>query len=353
MKRSPAKEPRMIWRTVASCSIFILGCVLFATGCAELSPSEALSQTAKVTVNPTLFGETLGKNEYNASGIISLGDSRFLFCENNTSNALFELKLTPDGRKNGAIIRHPLQGLAADTIDDIEDMVLVEGDGHRYVFATSSLYVKKAKKGKVVIPSNGVLRVTVAAGETLQAENLAGFREWLIGAYPQLAAAAKIDPDAGGLNIEGLTWDKRNQTLLFGVRTPVPGGKPLVLPVKIRDLAGAWATSNLEAQPAIQLAVDNSFGEQGIRAIAAEPDREAFLVITGKAGSDSKAPFALYEWNGNADGKSRRYDVAFGPRMKPEGLTRGTIGGKRALIIVDDAGGFSVIWDEQPLPFAN
>jgi hypothetical protein len=353
MQGSAARKSELISRTIISWSIFVVGSVLLATGCAELGNADPFSQAAKVTVSSTLFGETIGKTEYNASGIVAIGDSRFLFCDNNRSDALFELKLTADGLKNGAIIRHPLEGISVDAVDDLEDMVLVEEDGHRFIFITSSLYAKKAKKGKVEIPSSGLLRVAVGAGDALKAENLPGFREWLIRAYPQLASAANNEPDAGGLNIEGLAWDRRSRALLFGVRTPVPGGRPLILPVKIKDLSGPWTTGNLEAQPTIQLAVDRSLGEQGIRGIAAEPDRDGFSVITGKAGGNSKAPFVLYEWTGDADGKMRRYDVSFTPKMKPEGLTHGTIGGKKALIIVDDGGGFSIRWDDAPLPFAG
>jgi hypothetical protein len=79
----------------------------------------------------------------------------------------------------------------------------------------------------------------------------------------------------------------------------------------------------------------------------------AFLVITGKSISDSKAPFALYEWSGNADGAMRRFNIGFAKKMKPEGIARGTIGGKSALVIVDDNGGFQVVWADGQLPFVG
>lgn len=331
-------------------------CVAWFAGC---SKSGSTGKTATGTTTPALiidslpFGEMNGKDEYNASGVVALADSRFLICDNNTSDALFELNLTPDGKKNGTLIRRPLVGVTPDAVDDLEDMTLVEEGGKRYVFVTSSLYVKKAKKEKPNIPPSGVLRVTVNSDNSLKAENITGFREWLISAHPQLAVSAQSEPDDGGLNIEGFTWDKSRHAFLFGIRTPVPDSRPLILPVKVKDLAGPWTTSNLEAQPAIQLMVGSTLGEQGIRGLFADPDRGTFLVITGKAGSDSKAPFALYEWNGDAEGLLKRFDVAFAKKMKPEGLTRGTIGGKKALVVVDDAGGFQVIWTDQQLPFVG
>jgi Protein of unknown function (DUF3616) len=232
-------------------------------------------------------------------------------------------------------------------------MASVEENGRRYVFVTSSLYVKKAKKDVLDVPPSGVLRVTVNQDDTLSAENMPDFRDWLISAYPQLAASAQTKPDDGGLNIEGFTWDKRRHAFLFGVRTPVSGGKPLVLPVRVKDLAGEWTTGNLEAQPPIQLSVEAALDEQGIRGLSNGQGRDTFLVITGKSISDSKAPFALYEWSGNADGAMRRYSVGFAKKMKPEGIALGTIGGKSALVVVDDNGGFQVVWNDRQLPFVG
>src|SRR5262245_1336642 len=305
----------------------------------------------KLRSNP--FSERNGKDEFNASDIIPLADSRFLICDNNTNDALFELNLTPDGQKKGPLIRRQLQGLAPGAVDDLEGMTLVKENGRRYVFVTSSMYVKKAKKGVLKVPPSGVLRVTINPDDTLSAENMPGFRDWLISAYPQLAASAQTKPDDGGLNIEGFAWDKRRHAFLFGVRTPVPDGKPMVLPVKVKDLAGAWTTGNLEAQPLIQLSVEATLDEQGIRGLSNEQDPDAFLVITGKSISDSKAPFALYEWSGNADGAMRRFNVGFAKKMKPEGVARGTIGGKSALVIVDDNGGFQVVWADRQLSFVE
>lgn len=329
-------------------TLLITLCFAWTAGCSK----SATPAAAALTVDSIPFGDMNGKDEYNASGIVQLADARFLICDNNTNDALFELDITPDGQKKGPLIRRPLQGLAPGAVDDLEDMTLAEENGRRYVFVTSSLYVKKAKKDVLDVPPSGVLRVTINPDDTLSAENMPGFREWLISAYPQLAAAAQTKPDDGGLNIEGFTWDKRRHALLFGVRTPAPAGKPLILPVKIKDLSGPWTTSNLEAMPPIQLSVETAFDEQGIRGLSNEPDRDAFLVITGKSISDSKAPFALYEWSGDSGGAVRRFDIAFAKKMKPEGITRGTIGGRKALVIVDDSGGYQVVWSDQQLPFA-
>jgi hypothetical protein len=339
-------------------ALLIALCVGLAAGCSKSTGSNAggpgsTGPAAALTIDSIPFDEMNGKDEFNASDVVPLADSRFLICDNNTNDALFELNLTPDGQMKGPLIRRPLQGLASGAVDDLEGMAFVEENGRRYVFVTSSLYVKKAKKDILDVPPSGVLRVTVNPDDSLRAENMPGFRDWLISAYPQLSASAQTKPDDGGLNIEGFTWDKRRHAFLFGVRTPVPDGKPLILPIKVKDLAGAWTTGNLEAQPPIQLSVEAAFDEQGIRGLSNGQDGDTFLVITGKSISDSKAPFALYEWSGNADGAMRRFSVRFAKKMKPEGIARGTIGGKSALVIVDDGGGYQVVWADRQLPFVG
>jgi hypothetical protein len=314
------------------------------TGVVAMGSAQSASGASMIDSIP--FGELNGIEEYNASDVIPFGDSRFLFCDNNTNDALFELRLAPDGLKKGPLIRRPLQGLAPGAASDLEDMALVEEGGRRYIFITSSMRFKKAKDGSLGAAPSGAVRVTINPDETLSAENMPDFREWLIRAYPQLATLARTKPNDGGLNIEGLAWDGNRRALLFGLRTPMPDGKPMVMPVRLKDLGGPWATSNLEALPPIHLSVEPAADEQGIRCIDDGPSAAGFLVITGKATNDSRAPYSLYEWSGDANGAMRRFNVVFAKKMKPEGITRGTIGGRKALVIVDDGGGYKVIWDD-------
>jgi hypothetical protein len=288
-----------------------------------------------------------GKDVYNASGVVPMADSRFLFCDNNSNDALFELDLTAGGQKKGSLIRRPLQRPASSAIDDPEAMTLAEENGHRFIFVTSSLSFKKHKDGKFQqVPPGGLLRVTVNSDGSLSAENLPGFRDWFIQHAPGIAASATLIPDEGGLNIEGLAWDHSRRALLFGLRTPLSAGKPLVIPVRVKNLAGPWTTSNLEMSPPIPLSLDTAQGGQGIRSIEYIASRQSFLVIVGRAISETKVPFALYEWDGNEQGKMRRLNVSFAEKMKPEGVTSGIVAGKPVLLFVDDGGGYQVVGPE-------
>ncbi len=52
-------------------------------------------------LKPIPFGERPGSEPYNASEVLALDDSRFLFCDNNVSDALFEFRLGREGELEG------------------------------------------------------------------------------------------------------------------------------------------------------------------------------------------------------------------------------------------------------------
>ena len=329
--------------TLTAVASLTFGCRQRAGSQTDSAPPNGVSTNGRV-ITPIPFGELNGDEEYNASGVVPLADSRFLFCDNHVANELYELDLTADGQKQGRVIRRPLQGLVDDSIDDLEGMTLAEENGRQFVFVASSLCLKKARKdleGKPThVPSNGLLRVMINPDHGLSGENMPGFRDWLVRHEPDLAAAAARVANDEGLNIEGLAWDRNRHALLFGVRTPTPEGKPLVIPVKVKDLAGSWTTDNLEMLPPIQLSLEPAEGPQGVRSLEYIEGLGSFLVVIGKSIDDSRAPFTLYEWDGQPASKLRRLPVSFAKKMRPEGVTAGTIGGKPVLLFVDDAGGY-------------
>jgi hypothetical protein len=307
------------------------------------------------------FGEQNGKRPHNASEVVALADSRFLFCDNNISDSLFEMQLTPEGTLAGPLVRHRISGVSPQYFDDFESMAVAnEGDKHYVIVATSfSLRVrarkakKKSQRGKTAIERESLLRITTSAAMEPQAEIIPGFRSWLIENGPDLGKRWRKSwrriPDDGGLNIEGLAWNPSTKELLFGLRTPVLDRKPVILRVRVKDIAGTWNLNNFEMLPPVFLKLAASTQEKGIRTMEYDPSRDAMLIVTGNSTSRSKAPFELYAWDGNLKGNVRRFDgVRFHPKFRVEGVTPGTIGGRNALIFVDDRGGYQVLWGDDP-----
>ena len=235
-------------------------------------------------------------------------------------------------------------------------MALVKDGDRNFLLVTTSLSLKinkakiggkKEERGKESIERESLLRITITREGRPQAEIIPGFRHWLIENAPELGSSWRYIPDDGGLNVEGLAWNPKTSELLFGVRTPVFNKMPLILRVQVKDIAGLWNFNSFEMLPPVYLRLADSEHEQGIRSIEYDPSRGTTLVVVGKTISGSKAPFELYEWDGNLEGIVRRFDNArFHPRFRVEGVTHGSIGGRGALVFVDDRGGYQVLWDD-------
>ena len=309
------------------------------------------------SIKPIAFGERPGPEPYNASEIVAIDDSKFLFCDNNIGDALFELRLAADGKMAGPLIRRPIRGIEPGTVDDLEGMTHVRTEGRSLIVAMPSLslkqrkrrHQKKSKRGKESPARNCLLRISFGEDDRLEAEVLPAFREWIVENAPELGKSPRYLPDDGGLNVEGLGWSPAEEALLLGVRTPVIEGKPLILRVRLKQVDGPWQLSNFEMLPPVSLAIKDDRGEQGIRTIGFDPSRGVWLIVAGNSTSASKAPFALYSWDGNAQGVVRHFEnVRFHKKMKVEGVTHATVGGRGAIVFVDDAGGYQVLWDDDP-----
>jgi hypothetical protein len=317
--------------------------------------------SAAPLIQASPFEERNGQRPHNASEVVALADSRFLFCDNNISDSLFEMRLKRDGSLAGPLVRHHITGVSPRYFDDFESMAVAkDGDVYYLIVATSfSLRVrsrtakKKRDRGRPAIERESLLRITTAEAAEPQAEIIPGFRSWLIENAPDLGREWRKSwtriPDDGGLNIEGLAWNPHAKELQFGLRTPVLDQKPVILRVRVKNIAGTWNLNNFEMMPPVFLTLAPSPFEKGIRTMEYDPARKRMLIVAGNSVSHSRAPFELYEWDGNLEGTVKRFDgVHFHPKFRVEGVTPGTIGGRAALIFVDDRGGYQVLWGDDP-----
>jgi hypothetical protein len=159
----------------------------------------------------------------------------------------------------------------------MEAMTIAEEKGRRFIFVAASLSLKNSKKGKAPkVRRSGLLRVTVNPDDSLSAENVPGFRDWFVENAPAIAEAANLPPDEGGLNVEGLAWDQERHALLFGLRTPLSDGCPLIIPVLVNDLGGPWTTDNLKMLPPIRLPLDAEGARREFEALSTSPASTPF-----------------------------------------------------------------------------
>jgi hypothetical protein len=299
-------------------------------------------------LTPTAFETAPDGGFYNASGIVEIAEGRFLLCDNKTRDALFELHLDAQGKKVGPLVRRALRGTE---ILDAEGMAMVETGGQRFIAVTSSFNRLHTYEGKQMVPlegfADGLLRVEVGQDGEISAQTMPGIREWLLSKYATVLVGADRVPDQGGLNIEGFGWDPVRGALLFGLRTPLVDGRPVVLPVRVLNGGTPWTTASLEALPPIVLNTGAPPGGHGIRGLCYDPLRGVFIVSLGKAISGTRVDFAQFQWDGGSFGTLRQLaGLTFARTMKAEGVTRTRLGNKDPLVYVDDAGGFLVVWDD-------
>ncbi|HEY5844026.1 MAG TPA: hypothetical protein VIU87_21635, partial [Mycobacterium sp.] len=277
------------------------------------------------------FAQRNGKAEFNASGVVQVGPDRFVFTDNRDPTALFELVLNPDGTQREPIRRRPLSGPVPGALSDPEGLTRIDVDGGITLVMSSSLAVRDK-----TVSHDGLVRVRYTPDGDLTAEDMPGFRDWVVQQHPELAAAADLDADDGGLNIERVAWDPVRGTLLFGIRSPVTDAGIPVLRVRL-DPAAPWTTAALENHPIIFISRTNSCAMQGIRAISYDADSGGFLVLLGRSISGGEAPFELCTWDGMGP-SVRALDFRFAKSMKPEGVTAFRTDGSRRILIVGDWG---------------
>jgi hypothetical protein len=287
-------------------------------------------------VKSTSFDERNGKAPFNASGVVQVGPGRFVFIDNNDPSALFELALSADGTEVERISRRPMAGVPAGQLLDPEGLTRVDHDGEIFLIVASSLCVVDGKR------SDGLVRVRYGPHGDLQSEAMHGFRDWLLRRVPSLAAVGRREPDAGGLNIEGLAWDPHTRTLLFGQRGPAHPGSITMIRVPVDAGVAQWTIGALEAPSIVRARVPRSSGKQGVRDMSYDQQTGDFLILIGRSTSTGDEPFQLCAWDGSS-GNVELLDVTFHRSMKPEGVVAFSSGDERKLLIVDDRGGYAVI----------
>lgn len=142
-----------------------------------------------------------------------------------------------------------------------------------------------------------------------------------------LGAASRLAPEEpGGFNIEGLAAGP-DGSLLIGLRSPVPEGRALLIPLKN-------PLEVIEGRPAV-------FGEahqldlegRGVRDLL-WTGRE-FIIVAGSAQGGGKS--RLYRWAGGT-AVPQRLEITWPKSFNPEAVVLFDSGGKERLLVLSDDG---------------
>ena len=265
---------------------------------------------------------------FEASGVVSVpGTGGALFVDDGQTKKIFWMELAADGSQKGAAVEVPLAAV------DVVDLEGITTDGN-YFYAVGS------QSKTVGFDGDGLIRFTFDPA-TKQAGRVESIRELKRFLAMNVAELRGTEHRIGDkvLNIEGLAWDPRDSRLLLALRAPIAGSDALIIPLKLRNAKGPFATDNLmvDGKGAIRLPL----GGAGLRSLEFDAVSGNFLLFTGAALNDENTDFRLLEWAGT--GSAAREIGRYSRKLKPEGITRMQLDGRQAMLVVFDVGSYEVI----------
>jgi hypothetical protein len=268
---------------------------------------------------------------FESSGVIYVpGSNGILFVDDGRSAGCFWMQLDDSGHQAG-----PIKYVHLDT--DVEDPESITFDGSHFYILGSQSDPEAGKRNALVR-----FHFDPNTGSASNLEKIEDLRSFLLKSVPELKGAGEKSGAEGGLNVEGMTWDPRNKMFLLGLRSPMIEGQAyqaLVLPIRLKNLAGPFSLDNLElaAPEPIKLRL----GNLSIRDIHYDTRLKSFLIIAGAPKDREKGDFSLWQWDGRPDEEGLREITALDARLKPEGITRAEIAGSDFVFLVYDASSYS------------
>ncbi|HZF37453.1 MAG TPA: DUF3616 domain-containing protein [Blastocatellia bacterium] len=259
---------------------------------------------------------------FEASDVVYVpGTDGVLFVDDNRSDEVLWMRLDQDGNQVGEI-------------KPIKIGVSVE-DPEGITFDGSWFYVVGSQSGTKVEETNALVRFHFDSEtqSVKEVESAGGLYEFLTGAVPELKECAGKKGKKGTINIEGLAWDPVQGRLLLGLRDPEISEQALIVPLRLRDQNARLSLENLTLAQSDAIRI--SLGGATIRSIEYDGSLNVFQIISGAPESKKKTDFGLWEWDGQT---SPREKVALNSKLKPEGVTRVSMGGHDFIFIVCDVG---------------
>jgi hypothetical protein len=168
--------------------------------------------------------------------------------------------------------------------DDFEG-IAVDNDGFVYAITSHS----REKDGKVYAQREQFIRFRLDGNEPREMVAYGNLKSDIAAAHPLLAESTAITDvkNAGGFNIEGLSFDRDERAMLIGFRSPQADGKAVLVRLGARAVIGP------------EMILLDMKGD-GVRGMAYDPRLEGFLIISGPTSRARSLNFGLWFWNGGA-----------------------------------------------------
>ena len=287
---------------------------------------------AKVKIATPGAGTEFKGGVFEASGVVQVpGTNGIYFIDDSKPGQIFWMELDQSGKQVGEQVK-PI------------DFGASVADPEGIAYGSSFFYVVGSQSHSEVGERNALVRFAFDSSNQnmTKVDVISNLRDFLLERVPELKESSERAGNDGGLNIEGVAWDIPNERLLLGLRSPLVAGKALVIPIKLRDPLGPFSKENLDVAAS---AIGLSLGGLSIRDIQYDAKSASFLIIAGPSSrGETTAEYSLWEWNGNPDQSSADSNphelTKLDSKMKPEGVARVEIGGRKFIFVVGDGSSY-------------
>jgi len=268
-------------------------------------------------------------NIYEPSGIAQLSNGQIIIVEDDGLKPVSLLKFNESNPFDHLEKVNNFNFLPVE-VNDLEALTIDQHD-HLYAITSHSLN----RKGKLNSKRNRLIHFTIndqTLDEVTLIENL---REWIIASYPELKKSTKIKnvQKNGGLNIEGLAYDKKKKQLLIAFRSPLTKqDQAIIIPI---TLTKQTFKNKLFNDKPLELIILDLNGA-GIRDFTYVPYLNAFIILSGSSSANKKSA-KLWLWKRGKDAVKIKIKGA-GKLGTAEGITPVKLLNKDAgiMIVIDD-----------------
>lgn len=275
---------------------------------------------------------------YEPSGVVQLPDGRLLVVEDEGSRPFRLITLEPDGElrlvplKREALLRGRVGLRGLGKLSDMEALA-IDADGR--VYGTGS-FSRTDRIGRVNSAREKLVRFRVQDERVMDSAVVTGLKRYMTEASAVLreAATARGAKDTGGLNVEGLTFDRSGEALWFGFRSPLDKGQAIIL-----ALENPAAVFEDETPVLRKILVD--LAGAGIRGLTYVPSLDRYLIVARPEEGNDRSQ-QLFSWTGETSDSARRVVIhRLDSLRRAEGIAPIALDAGSGLLIFSDEGSSS------------
>lgn len=327
-----SKSTRITWGAVA----LVGGAVVLKSvfGLAP-SPTANAAEPVKTPTKAQAAGVDIRtfENIYEPSAVFQLPDGKVLVVEDEIASAMSILTITSDGRLlEDKAANHKLIKSFGQKLDDLENLA---GDNHGRIFAATSH--SSDKKGNRDPNREQLLRFTIKNGQAQNIARITSLRDDLRAnqtLVDAIKAKSKSAPHFSDLNIEGMAYLPKDNSLLLGLRAPMADELSIIVPITNID-----AMFDHKAKPDFGAPIFLDLDGGGIRSLHFDEKLNTFIIANEIADSKGKDVSQIWTWSGKANEAPKKVNINQLHQLKNiEAIDDLVINGQKKLVFMADEG---------------